>query len=156
MTATTQDFDPSDPASFTFWTEERLRAADVDVVGHVNNNAIGVFLENGRVNLFMACGEILYDIATRAPGSTTWVVRRLEIDFLREMRFPGAVHTGTRIAAFGNTSCTVKQGVYVDGECRVTATAIAVCFDPEARRAVPISDTLRRALADHAPGYRKT
>lgn len=151
MTAAAQDFDASNPTSFTFWTEEHLRAADVDVVGHVNNNAIGVFLENGRVNLFMTCGEILYDTATRVSGSTTWVVRRLEIDFIREIRFPGSVRTGTRIAAFGNTSCTVKQGIYVDGECRVTATAIAVCFDPENRRAVPISNELRQALATHAP-----
>lgn len=151
MIAAVRDFDPTDAASFSFWTDERLRAADVDVVGHVNNNAIGVFLENGRVHLFMECGEILYDVATRSAGSTTWVVRRLEIDFVREIRFPGTVRTGTRIARFGTTSCTVKQGVYVDGECRVTATAIAVCFDPEARRAVPISDALRQALAAHAP-----
>ncbi|MDF1793959.1 MAG: thioesterase family protein [Thalassobaculaceae bacterium] len=142
------NFDPNIPGSFTFWTQERLRAGDLDIVGHVNNNAIGVFLENGRVRMFMAAGENLYSAAAAGGGApeTTWVVRRLEIDFVREIRFPGIVWTGTRVTRFGNTSCRVEQGVFVDGTCRVTAVATAVCFDPHARASVPISDTLREQL----------
>ena len=103
-----EDFDPTDPASFAFWTEDRLRYADLDMLAHVNNNAIGVFLENGRVHLFRAAGE---DV----EGGLSWVVRRLEIDFVREITFPGTVLTGTRVAALGNTSCTIRQGIFVDG-----------------------------------------
>src|SRR3546814_17149946 len=44
--ASVADFDPADPASYSFWTEERLRHADLDTLSHVNNDAIGVFLEN--------------------------------------------------------------------------------------------------------------
>ena len=151
-------FDPSDPENFAFWTEERLRAGDLDVVGHVNNNAIGVFLENGRVQMFMAAGENLYNAAAPSSGpetarpETTWVVRRLEIDFVREIHFPGTAWTGTHVTAFGNTSCTVRQGIFVDGTCRATATAIAVCFDPAARRATRIPDDLRERLRDVSDG----
>ena len=53
------DFDPADAASYSFWTEEILRFADLDMVGHVNNNAIGVFIENGRVHMFHDGGEDL-------------------------------------------------------------------------------------------------
>ncbi len=142
-------FDPSLTDGFAFWTEERLRAGDLDVVGHVNNNAIGVFLENGRVQMFMAAGENLYNAGASSSGpETTWVVRRLEVDFVREIHFPGTAWTGTRVTAFGNTSCTVQQGIFVDGACRATATAIAVCFDPSARRAVRIPDDLRSRLRD--------
>ena len=117
-------FDPSTPASYAFWTQERLRAGDLDIVGHVNNNAIGVFLENGRVRMFMAAGENLYSAAAEGGSpETTWVVRRLEIDFVREIRFPGIAWTGTRVTRFGNTSCRVEQGIFVDGTCRVTAVA---------------------------------
>ncbi|EDP63374.1 Predicted thioesterase [alpha proteobacterium BAL199] len=149
MTATTSsrtavDFDPTDPASFSFWTEERLRYGDLDMLAHVNNNAIGVFLENGRVHLFRASGE---DIAE----GLSWVVRRLEIDFVREIQFPGTVRTGTRVAALGNTSCTIRQGIFVDGECRVTSTAIGVCFDLVARKSVSIPDVVRTRLAAHRP-----
>ena len=140
-------FDPSNPASFAFWTQERLRAGDLDIVGHVNNNAIGVFLENGRVRMFMAAGENLYSAAAEGGApETTWVVRRLEIDFVREIRFPGIVWTGTRVTRFGNTSCRVEQGIFVDGSLRVTAVATAVCFDPRLRKAVPISEPLRENL----------
>jgi acyl-CoA thioester hydrolase len=140
-------FDPSTPASYVFWTQERLRAGDLDIVGHVNNNAIGVFLENGRVRMFMAAGENLYSAAAEGGSpETTWVVRRLEIDFVREIRFPGIAWTGTRVTRFGNTSCRVEQGVFVDGTCRVTAVATAVCFDPRARKSVPISEALRGQL----------
>lgn len=144
---TETDFDPTRPESFAYWTQERLRAGDLDIVGHVNNNAIGVFLENGRVRMFMDAGENLYSAAA-VGGSpeTTWVVRRLEIDFVREIRFPGVAWTGTRVTRFGNTSCQVEQGIFVDGTCRVTAVATAVCFDPRARRSVPICDTLRADL----------
>ena len=140
------DFDPADPASYSFWTEERLRYADLDPLSHVNNNAIGVFLENGRVHLFRASGG-----DGGGDGSVWWVVRRLEIDFAREIRFPGTVSTGTRVAKLGTTSCTMRQGVFVEGECRVTSTTIGVCFDPVGRKAVPIPTPIRRLLASHRP-----
>lgn len=144
--ATVADFDPADPASYSFWTEERLRYADLDPLSHVNNNAIGVFLENGRVHLFRASGG-----DGGGDGSVWWVVRRLEVDFAREIRFPGTVRTGTRVARLGTTSCTIRQGVFVEGECRVTSTTIGVCFDPVGRKAVPIPAGIRALLASHRP-----
>ena len=140
------EFDPADPGSFAFWTEERLRYADLDPLSHVNNNAIGEFLENGRVGLFRASG------GDGGPeGSVWWVVRRLEIDFAREILFPGIVRTGTRVARLGTTSCTIRQGIFVDGECRVTSTTIGVCFDPVGRKAVAIPGDIRAQLASHQP-----
>jgi acyl-CoA thioester hydrolase len=142
-------FDPADPASFTFWTEEGLRFADLDMLGHVNNNAIGVFLENGRVHMFHDGGE---GLAKRAEGAGhSWVVRRLEIDFVREILFPAKVRVGTRVAKFGNTSCTVVQGVFADGTCRATAMTIGVCFDPIARASMPIPAEVRERMAGYVP-----
>ena len=146
---TDTDIDPADPAAYAFWTEERLRANDVDIVGHVNNNAIGVFLENGRVQMFMAAGENLYTAAAEGGSpETTWVVRRMEIDFVREIRFPGTVWTGTRVTRFGNTSCRVQQAIFVEGTCRATAVVTAVCFDPRARASASIPDALRARLRE--------
>ena len=101
------DFDPSDPASFTFWTEERLRFNDLDTVGHVNNNAIGVFLENARVTLLFDGGGDLLNSGDAVGQS--WVIRKIDIDSIHEIRFPGVVQTGTRIARFGSSSCTVRR-----------------------------------------------
>ena len=143
------DFDPSDPASFTFWTEERLRFNDLDTVGHVNNNAIGVFLENARVTLLFDGGGDLLNSGDAVGQS--WVIRKIDIDFIHEIRFPGVVQTGTRIARFGSSSCTVRQGIFVEGRCCVTATTIAVCFDATARTSMPIPESVRRRLARHVP-----
>lgn len=144
MNAPLAEIDPADAASFAFWTEEILRFSDLDVVGHVNNNAVGTFLENGRVRLFLDSGE---DMAAAARGrGFTWVVRRLEIDFAREIRFPGRVRTGTRVVRLGNTSCTIRQGVFVEGACCVTAMSIGVCFDPAERKAIPIPGNVRELL----------
>ncbi|MCR9176272.1 MAG: acyl-CoA thioesterase [Alphaproteobacteria bacterium] len=150
MTANPEpDFDPADPASYSFWTEEILRFADLDMVGHVNNNAIGVFIENGRVHMFHDGGENL-DKTAEGSGHT-WVVRRLEIDFMAEIRFPARVKVGTRVSKVGNTSCTVHQGVFVDGSCRVTAMTIGVCFDPRTRKSTPIPDAVRARMLGHVP-----
>lgn len=143
------DFDPADPASYSFWTEEILRFADLDMVGHVNNNAIGVFIENGRVHMFHDGGESLDK--TAEEGRHTWVVRRLEIDFLAEIRFPAKIKVGTRVAKVGTTSCTVYQGVFVDGGCRVTAMTIGVCFDPQTRKSTPIPDAVRARMLSQVP-----
>jgi acyl-CoA thioester hydrolase len=143
------DFDPADAASYSFWTEETLRFADLDMVGHVNNNAIGVFIENGRVHMFHDGGENLDKTADE--GRHTWVVRRLEIDFMAEIRFPAKVKVGTRVSKVGTTSCTVYQGVFVDGTCRVTAMTIGVCFDPQTRKSTPIPDAVKVRMLSHRP-----
>ena len=39
--------------SYNKWTREVIRYADLDPVGHVNNNAYGLFIENARTVLFM-------------------------------------------------------------------------------------------------------
>lgn len=144
-------FDPKDPASYHAWTEEKIRFADLDVVGHVNNNAIGVYLENARVTMFVTAGEEMY-----GGGKTdfSWVVARMEVDYLKEMRYPGTVRIGTRIERIGNSSVVVRQGIFRDGVCTATAKVIGVCFDTTARASMPIPDRIRTRLSQlSAEGY---
>ncbi len=149
MSADTGAPSPTDRAFYKAFRTDILRFADLDTVGHVNNNAIGVFLENGRVTLFAEAGE---DISANASYGKTfsWVVRRLEIDFIHEIRFPGTVEIGTTVTRFGNSSCDVHQGIFVDGRCVVTSKTIAVCFDLANRTSTPIPDSVRAALREKA------
>lgn len=136
--------DLTDPAGYTFWTREILRFNDLDTVGHVNNNAYGVFFENGRVIAFRRALAMV-----EAAGGTVpydWAVRRTETDFLKEMHVPGEITVGTRFARFGNTSVTVEQAVFKDGACCATAMNVVVCFDPVARKSTPIPPEMREAL----------
>ncbi|EPK9701331.1 acyl-CoA thioesterase [Pseudomonas aeruginosa] len=70
---------------FPIHSSDKIRYADTDRQGHVNNAVFATFLETGRV-------EIIYDpeIALARPGSEC-VIARLELDLRGELRWPGTV-----------------------------------------------------------------
>ncbi len=134
-------FDPTDRASYAFWSTDVIRYGDEDEQGHVNNAVVSTFCETGRV-AFMR--------AARPPGDTgrvNWVVARVTIDFLDEMHFPGTVEIGTRLVEIRRSSMTLVQGLFHAGACRAVSEAVAVRFDPVGRGALPIDEALRERLA---------
>ena len=50
------------------------------------------------------------------PG-VTFVMVRMEVDYLKELRWPGDVEIGTAVAEFGRTSFKAAQGIFHDGMC---------------------------------------
>ena len=54
-------------ADFRFWTQEKLRNADTDRQGHINNAVIGTFFEAGRI-------EVLDDPAIAEVRSACGIV----------------------------------------------------------------------------------
>lgn len=143
------EFDPTDFAAYRFFKDDPLRSQDLDVVGHVNNNAISGLFENGRIHLFMECGETLY--GEGSENSLTWAVRRMTTDFIKEIRFPGVARVGSRPGRFGNTSMTLHQALFVGDVCHATAEVILVQFDPVARKPARIPDGLREKLLAYLP-----
>lgn len=137
------EFNERDAASYRYWIEEKIRFADLDPVGHVNNNAIGVYLESARVTLFADAAGEMYG---GREGRQSWVVARLEVDYLKEMHFPGTVRVGTRIEKLGNSSIVVRQGIFKDGELAGLARVIGVCFDMQERKSMRIPDGQRDGL----------
>ncbi len=133
--------DPTDPASYRHWAEEHVRFADLDLLGHVNNNAIGVYFETGRV-AFYRTTRLHEGTPERRP-----VVRRVTIDFLAELHFPAALRVGTRPVRLGTTSITFRQGLFAVEQCIATAETISVMFDLAARRPVALTAEQRAALA---------
>lgn len=145
--------DPTDPATFHYWSEDILRYGDMDTMGHINNNALGQFIENARVKLFMDAGEDTAE--TKRGRGVSWVIRHLELDFIREVQFPGKVDVGIRIVEFGNTSCKVWQSIFQNGDCKVVGTSISVTFAMETRTAVRIPDLYRERMAGYSTGALK-
>jgi acyl-CoA thioester hydrolase len=119
-------------AEFPSHTFDKLRYADTDRQGHVNNAVFATFLETGRV-------EFLYTPAAplAEPGSA-FVIARLEIDFRRELRWPGTVEIGTRVASIGRSSMRLEQGLFQDGRCAATAATVIVLMDEATRRSRPL------------------
>ena len=128
------------PARFPFWTEEKLRIADTDMNGHINNGAIGAFCEAGRA-------EVLHEIAGPPPGRTVaMAVARVEIDYLRELHYPGRVRIGTVVARIGSSSFVLEQGLYSGETCFAAARSVMVVMDQDSRRPIPIPAALRAGL----------
>jgi acyl-CoA thioester hydrolase len=134
---------PPPPASsrFPFWTEEKLRIADTDLNGHINNGAIGALCEAGRV-------EVMRAVAGRPEESVVrMVVARVEIDYLREIHYPGRVRIGTAVTRIGRSSVTLQQGLYLDGVCFAASQAVIVVLDAETRQPIALPAALRAGFA---------
>jgi acyl-CoA thioester hydrolase len=113
---------------------ENIRYGDLDPQNHVNNAVFSTFFETGRVNLFRDPANGLL------VAGANFVLARSEIDFLRELKWPGSIEIGTGIAAIGRSSYTVAQAIFRDGQCAATGRATIVLIDNESRRPRPLSD----------------
>jgi acyl-CoA thioester hydrolase len=128
-------------ADFPLRTRDKLRYGDTDRQGHINNAVFSTLLETGRVELIYASEAQLAE-----PGAA-FVLARLEVDFRAEMRWPGEVEIGSRVAAIGRSSIRLEQALFQNGRCTASAVSVIVLMDDETRRSRPLSETLRQKLA---------
>lgn len=124
----------------TFTTTHRLRFNDTDRLGHVNNAVFAVMLEQGRSELALEAGLPI------ESETAALVIVRLELDFLREMAWPGAVTIETEVARLGNRSFTLHQRLISDGALCARASTVLVVMDRAARRALPLEGAWRENL----------
>jgi acyl-CoA thioester hydrolase len=121
-------------------TMEKLRFADTDCNGHISNAVFAVCCQNARM-------ELLHDPRRiPLPIDGQFVIARLEIDFLGEMRWPGSVVIGSRCEHVGRTSLVMTQALFVDERCAASAKSTVVLMDRATRRAVPLPPETARAL----------
>jgi len=120
-------------ADYPHRAADTIRFADLDPQGHVNNAVFATYFETGRVAMFRNP-----DLGIGVPDGT-FILVRAEIDFLRELRWPGTVEIGTALAEFGRTSFTVVQAIFNDGACAATGRFTMVLLDKITRRARPLT-----------------
>ncbi len=112
------------------YTETHLtpRFSDTDAMGHINNSAVAQWLEAGRIDFYI----------NQLKLSASKVLRRIEVDYDREMNFKdeAVIHTG--VERLSNKTITLRQEIYQSGQCCVKALVIQCYFDPQTRTAVPI------------------
>jgi acyl-CoA thioester hydrolase len=125
---------------FPLRTSDKIRYADTDRQGHVNNAVFATFMETGRV-------EILYDplMPLAEPGSA-FVIARLAVDFGAEIVWPGEVQIGTRVIAIGRSSLTLEQGLFQSGRCAAKGETVIVQMDEMTRRSRALSSAARDRL----------
>ena len=125
---------------FRFWCDEKLRLADTDRQGHINNAAIATLFEAGRVEILE-----LPALAAYLRGTAT-VLARVIINYRQEFHFPGRVRVGANIAKVGRTSFEIAQSMFAVNGCVATAESTIVLIDHATRRPTPVPDGMRQFL----------
>lgn len=135
-----QDVVIPEGSAYRFWCEEKMRNADTDKQGHVNNAVIATFFEAGRI-------EVLDDPAIGAFRQTSnIVVVRMLINIRKELFFPGKVRIGTRVPRVGRTSMDFESALFAANGEVATAEVTCVLVDKATRKPTPVPDGMRAFL----------
>jgi acyl-CoA thioester hydrolase len=134
-------FDLADRGIYGFSTLEHLRFADQDANGHINNGAFLQLLESARVSYMR---EI---IRTAGVPHFRVVVGRLEVDFKRQMFYPGRATACARVIEAHERKFVVGHGLFDgDGKCTAVLRAIMVSLNEETHRSTPFDPAVRALL----------
>jgi len=123
---------------FPLRAADKLRYADTDRQGHVNNAVFATFLETGRVEVIVNEGL--------ADTGASFVIARLELDFRAEVTWPGEVHIGTAVKDVGRSSFKLHQKVFQNGKPVAQAVTVIVQMNNETRRSHPLTDRAKDRL----------
>ncbi len=128
-------------SDYRFWSEEKVRFSDLDVLGHCNNVAVTRYFETARVEVLEAAGVRL------AQARILPAVVRTTVNFHREMFYGAVLRIGSRISRFGRTSMVVESAIFDADDCAADAEVVLVMLDGETHRPIPVPDDLRARLA---------
>ncbi len=126
---------------------ERVRWADVDLVGIARFSAFTRFVEHAEQEWLRAAGLPYSEIFT-AP--TIWMPRRhLSIEFFAPARLDEALALVTCVPRVGETSLTFNVDVIglADETLKVSAAVVVVCVDVEQFAKRPLPRLIRDAVA---------
>jgi acyl-CoA thioester hydrolase len=118
-----------------------IRWSDVDAYRHVNNAVYLTYLEECR-------DEWLDHALGDAENSWDFVIARVEIDFLRELRLEDeAVVVSCTLERIGTSSVTTREEIRTAAqEVAAEAEAVLVARDPETGKSRPLRPDERSAL----------
>jgi acyl-CoA thioester hydrolase len=134
------DHDLMSRDSYRAFEQVTIRFSDQDPMGHVNNVAIAAYFESGRVGY-------INQLRSRIAIDTTRVVlAHFSVDYRREVMFPGTVEVGGRLLGVGRKSFNMAFGLFQDGSCCATSTAVMVFFDPKTRKSMAPAESVLESL----------
>jgi len=132
--------DLTDRRIYGFATEEHLRFADVDANGHVNNGAFLQLMENARVSY-------MRQIVRSGLPRFRVVVGRFEVDFRRQMFYPGRATACARLIEVHERKCVIGHGLFdAEGDCTATLRATMVSLNEQTHHSVPFDPAVHAAL----------
>ncbi|MCA0427915.1 MAG: acyl-CoA thioesterase [Bacteroidetes bacterium] len=105
---------------FPIKSYDKVRYADTDRQGHVNNAVFSTFLETGRVDL------LLLNNPNPLPDGVSFVIAGIQLNYINEIHFPGLVELGTGILKIGNSSIKLYQHLFQNGKLVADAETVIV------------------------------
>ncbi len=131
----------ADPAPYRHWLEDEIRFSDIDLLGHANNNAIAVYFEEARINMF------------RFIAPPEWwrheaviVLAHSEFDYFQELHYPATIRTGTRVVRVGTSSFTLCSGLFRESQLVAACEAVCVQIDQKSRKPRPMTEAQIAAM----------
>lgn len=126
---------------------ERVRWADVDLVGIMRFSAVTRLVENGEQDLWREAGLPYSNVM---EGPDTWMPRRsLNIEYTAPARIDDPLALVTYVSRMGDTSLTFNVEVMSADFQKLYASAkvVTVCVDSRDFRKQTIPEALRTAMA---------
>jgi acyl-CoA thioester hydrolase len=120
-------------------TEIQMRFGDTDALGHINNARIASYVEIARLDFLNRLGTAVRSL----------ILASLYIDFRRQILFGETIHAETEVEKLGNSSMTLRQTIFSNGERAVDVKSVVVYFDYSTRAPRPLTDEMRRALTPY-------
>ena len=132
-------------------TSIEIRFTDVDIQGHVNHTAFVEWIAHARVKLI--------DEKVNQYDHTIWknnikdegpeldhVLVNLDVNFHKEIFYPGTVEVRGKILNVGNKSVTTEFFIYNGDEVVAEAQCINVFFRISDKKSVDIPDKLKEMM----------
>jgi acyl-CoA thioester hydrolase len=117
------------------------RFADLDSQKHLNNVRILELYQEARISFNLA----LWEGSKLDPRSHRVLVVRQSIDYVAEVKWPGAISIGVGVSHTGNTSYTLGLAMFQNGMCVGLSDAVLVYATEHG--SAPIPDRMREVLA---------
>ncbi len=136
----TEDSEPS-LDRYPIRSGDKIRYADTDRRGHVNNAVFSNMIETGRV-------ELLYHPDKPLAGpNCSFVIAGNKMDFLAQITWPNWVDIGTRILKVGRSSVTLETALFPEnGSCAAVAQTVIVHMNNDTKHSQPFSTETKRHL----------
>ena len=125
---------------FPLQTYDKVRYADTDRQGHVNNANFSTFFETGRVEFLLNPESPIV-----AKGASV-VIAALNVNFKAEIHWPGTIEIGTGILKIGNSSIKLYQVLFQNGQSVADAETVIVQVSDETGKSSPFSDKTKEIL----------
>ncbi len=130
-------------------TMVKVRFADVDMMGHVNNAQYFTFLQHARLEYFKRFAELNFLTLTLPPGKSV-ILAQIQCTFKLPALLDETLRVKIRTKQIRRTSFVLEYEIEESVTNRLVATAesVQVLYDYASKTALPIEGEMRKVFEE--------